>query len=212
MSDEALQDMESMLMRITDGLDSLTMAGPDWYSGVAEPLDSGEAALELASSTTALSYFNEHFVPDELKEGFNALIGDYYTHNKEVVSDYRSLDERFNDAVAKLSDETWNLIENRQGYAKRTAQDERSLTLRKYMGSISHTEEEASEQNALYTSIFSDIADSVGLESALSQAKAALIDYAGGGSTEHSVTDYLSQRSEDTLERIGSYWSVLLEA
>jgi hypothetical protein len=212
MSDQALQNMESMLMHITDGLDSLTMAGPDWYSGVEEPLDSGEAALELASSTAALSYFRDHYVPDDLKEGFNALIDDYYVHNKEVVSGYKSLNERFNEAVAKLSDDTWDLIENRQGYSKRSAKNERSLALRKYMGSISHSEEETLLQSALYTRIFSGIADSAGLERALLQAKTAIIDYACGGSTDHSVTNYLNQRSDDTFDRIDSYWSALLAA
>ncbi len=212
MSDEELQDMESMLMQITDGLDSISMAGLDWFSGVAESMDSGEAALELASSTAALSYFCDRFVPDDLKEGFNALFDDYYVHNKEVVSGHKSLDERFNEAVAKLSDDTWDLIEDRQGYSKWSVKNERSLALRKYMGSIFHSEEETLLQSALYTSVFSDIADSAGLERALSRAKTALIDYARGGSTEHSVTKYLNQRYDDTFDRIDSYWSALLAA
>lgn len=211
MSDEELQDMESMLMQITDGLDSISMAGADWFSGVTEQLDSGEAKLELASSTAALSYFNDHFVSNDLKEDFKALIDEYYAHNAQMVSGYKSIEERFNEALAKVSDKTWNLIENRRGYIKRSIYNENNLSLRKYLGDVSFAEEQKTQQTALYADMFADVYDSETFENALSRAANALVSDVSGGSNEQG-NDYVRNRAADTFERINSYWSALLSA
>lgn len=208
MSDDELQDMESMLMQITDGLDSLSMAGADWFSGVTEQLDSGEAKLELASSTAALLYFNKHFVSDDLKEGFKALIDEYYAHNAQTVSGYKSIDERFNEALAKVSEK----LESRCGYMKPPIYNENNLALRKYLGGASYAEEQETQITALYTDLFTSVYDAESLENALSKATKALVSYESGGSEEQSVTDYVKNRAADTFERIGSYWSALLAA
>lgn len=74
MSKEEIDEFNVLLKGITSGLD--TINGRDGY----KDLDT-ESAFMITSSTGALQYFNENFVPETARDGFNDLINEYEHFN-----------------------------------------------------------------------------------------------------------------------------------
>ena len=108
MNRDEIEKLENLLVDITDGLDQLNIAvaqGRDIKSGskpITQQLTAAEAQLELASSVSALQRFQEKFVTDDAKVGFSKLIDQYTARNEKRVSNYKSIDENFYAARAKI--------------------------------------------------------------------------------------------------------------
>ncbi len=73
-SKDKIDEFNDMLKSITFGLD--TINGRDGH----KDLDT-ESAFMITSSTRALQYFNENFVPETARDGFNDLINEYEHFN-----------------------------------------------------------------------------------------------------------------------------------
>jgi len=213
LSDEEMGRMETMLMRITDGLDSLNREGAGWYSGIEMQLDSNEANLELESSTAALAYFSAKYVASDKREGFNALVAAYYKHNKEIVKGYQSIEERFNAARAKLPESTKRRMDReRESFlgGARAARAAKDLAVRNFLGGISRTDDTFSKNNALYAQLFDEIKDVNGFQSTLEQVRGQYLAFASNGSGERDIRDYIDINSAVTFSRIQGYWTELL--
>lgn len=90
MSDEEVKKTEDMLKEMTSGVESL------YYLTDSERHNFGmshEAArLEMQSSVNALHYFADTFLPEQMRDSFKALIGEYENYNKESVSRHQNKD------------------------------------------------------------------------------------------------------------------------
>lgn len=107
MTDEEVKQVENILDKITGGMDGFgrvqygiglnidACRETEGKNGFNLLMESGELRTELESSTAALKYFAEKYIQDnELKEDFNRLTEQYYTHNSEQLDGYRSLSEK----------------------------------------------------------------------------------------------------------------------
>lgn len=107
MTDEEVKQVENILDKITTSMDGFgrvrygiglnidACREAKGKSGFNLLMESGELRTELESSTAALKCFAEKYIQDnELKEDFNRLTEQYYTHNSEQLNGYRSLSEK----------------------------------------------------------------------------------------------------------------------
>jgi hypothetical protein len=213
LSDEDLNKTETLLMNITDGLDGI-YRGTGTCVELTSQISSSEANLELESSTAALKVFSETYVSSDLREGFDKLIGAYYSHNKDVVKNHMSIEERFNAARAKIPERSKQRLKEQLHDTvspEAAAQAEGVLALRDFFGSISHTEEHIKQNNAFYAQSFEQIADGASLDDTMGKIISRFVSFAVNGSSDRKMQDYVSNNASGTFSRIHGYWAALLK-
>ena len=197
--------VESTLQQLTEGLDSLTHTGINFFGGLKTELDSYEAAIELAASTSALHLFSENFLTGDVKNGFRQLIDEYTFYNKEKVVNHQSIEERFYAARSRI-----NPID-----VNRTDEQNRLLSITNKLGKTAYTEEEIESQINRYTELFKDISDEKDLIAALQLAKEQLLQFVTKGISQKDkddlgIVEYINERTNDTFIRVNAYLNNLL--
>lgn len=204
-SKEEMNRTEAILQKITTGLDSLTQQGIDFGGDtVKTQLDSYEAQLELSSSISALSFFSEKFLSGDIKQGFDALIGDYVNHNSKCLDNYKSLEEIFFKARSKLNPVNVSL----------SPQAAENLVITNKLGKTDYSKEEVAAITQKYTELFETMKDQEDTSS-LKEIREKLLEYVLKGIPKnysyYSATEkFIDTKVEDTFNRIESYWEALL--
>ncbi len=206
LSNDQMSEMESVLQRITDGLDSLTQSGVDYYGGTKTQLDSYEARLELASSTAALSYFSDKYLSGATKEGFERLTAQYVEHNTKKVDQYLSIEEKFYAARARLP-----LAHNGLN-----AESASHLAMTNKLGKTSFSEEELEKVSQAYSEAFEKLKSKNDIPDRLQTVRNQLLEFATKGIPQQDkdydkAKGFVNERVEDTFRRLAEYWGNLLE-
>jgi hypothetical protein len=206
LSNEELTNIESTLQHITDGLDSLTQnIGIDFFGGVNSQLNSYEAHLELASSSSALQFFSNNFLSGDIKNGFDQLITKYVNHNMNKVSNYQSIEEKFYTARSKINPTDASL----------TFDQARHLSMTNKLGKTTYSDEEVGSIIHVYSEWFQGIKSKDDLSSILLKIQEQLVQFVTKGISSkdvdyQSAKDFISERSSDTFNRLADYWKMLL--
>jgi hypothetical protein len=206
--------METLLMSITDGLDGIYRGTGSFVELTTSQISSNEANLELESSTAALKVFSETFVSSDLREGFDKLIGVYYSHNKDVVKKHMSIEERFNAARAKIPERSKQRLREQLHDTvspEAAAQAESVLAIRDFLGGISHTEEQTQQNNAFYAQSFGQAADGANFEETMDKVISRFVSFDVNENGDRDMRDYVSNSASGTFARIHGYWAALLE-
>lgn len=204
MSNEEMAEIESLFQQLTDGLDSLTELGINFFGGVKKQLDSHEAQLELVSSTKALQRFSETFLDGDTKAGFDALIEQYWIHNEKKVRGYRSIEERFYEARSKLHLATVSL----------SAQQAKRLNITNQLGKSYFSEESLIQLRERYSILFDRLASEEDHFAIFNLLKEQLLDFATqqvSDNNKDAAKRWISERAADTFARIQAYWDKLLQ-
>lgn len=204
MSNGEMNEIESLLQQITDGLDSLTELGIDFYSRVKKPLDSYEAQLELISSTKALKMFSETFLDGEVKAGFDALIEQYWNHNEKKVRNYRSVEERFYEARAKLNLSSVSL----------SAKQAQMVRITNQLGKTHVSEESLNQLWERYSTLFEQLATEKDRSFIFQLVKEELLGFGTQNVTakdKDAAKQWISDRVSETFNRTQTYWDKLFE-
>ncbi|GIQ69053.1 hypothetical protein DUZ99_07575 [Xylanibacillus composti] len=205
LSTEELNQIENVLKQITDGLDSLTSTGVNLFGGVKTQLDSYEAQLELASSTSALQLFSQTVLSGDIKAGFDRLIDQYAAHNEAKIRNYQSIEEKFYAARSKIAPTNASL----------TASQAQHLSMTNKLGRTTASGDEIEAIVQMYARQFKEIQDEESLSLVIEQLKEQLVAFATRGIASddpdyEAARQFIEQRSQDTFGRIGQYWNVLL--
>ncbi|MEF2966335.1 hypothetical protein V3851_10875 [Paenibacillus sp. M1] len=206
MSDDETNRVETLLKRITDGLDglSLTEPGINIYSGVEEQLNSYEAQVEFASSSAALALFSKSYLSGELQAGFDQLIGQYVDHNAKTALTHQSLEEIFYTARAKLSSAS-PFIGNGGSSSE--------LGITNKLGGLQHSAQDVDGLIADYTGIFANISGADDISLALESARNRMIQFMTRtfpqGTPSERAADFVNRKAEDTFRRMAEYWGQL---
>jgi len=202
LSMEQMNELESALQHITDGLDSLTQTGMNFFGGVKTQLSSYEARLELASSSAALAYFSDKYLSGDVKEGFDQLTAQYVDHNTKKLANYQSLEEKFYAARSKLNSDNSSL----------SADSASQLSVTNKLGSVKHSAQELDEIMQVYNEQFKGINQQSDLSNVLQNVREQLLQFVTKSipSNEKSnVQNFVNQGLEETFQRLDGYWSKL---
>lgn len=205
LNDEELKKIESILQHITDGMDSLAKyTGINLFGIKKQQPNSYEAHLELASSTAALQHFSDTFLSGDVKTGFDQLIQDYVRHNTKKAMNYKSVEEIFIAARAKI----------RPLNAPLTYQQSRELSMTNKLGKTVYTDEEIESIIQNYQEMFKGIQNEEDLSAVLVKAKEQLLSFVTKGISPKDIDyqlarDFVAERADDTIKRIENYWKMI---
>lgn len=215
MSNEEVKEMETMLARITSGMDFLSRTQfttgiefGDFYEGTRTFMTSGEAVMELESSTSALRAFADKYVSEDKREQFEEMIDLYHSHNSEIMEGYVNPYESFNKMVHDIHAGKYpNSSVLNEG--SNQVVDEYKYTL--LLGGISKTlEEKVLFQNELST-MFEMIRQSQNVTADEWEGlKDKYLNYATDNSQDESFRNYMWNKAEASIKHIQNYWSDLL--
>lgn len=206
-SKEEIASIESVLQHITDGLDSLVEnQGINFFGGVKTQLNSYEAHLELASSTSALQFFSNNFLSGDIKNGFDQLITEYVKHNTDKVSNHQSIEEKFYTARSKINPLNASL----------SREQARHLSMTNKLGRTTYSDKEVESIINSYSDMFKGIKSEDDLSYVLLKAQEELIQFVTKGISSKdidykSAKDFIAEQSSDTFNRVADYWKILLE-
>ena len=211
LSDEEVNNMEFKLIKITDPLDSIAKDDEDIYCGIEEILSSYCANMELESSVCALRYFCNKYVKDDLKDKFNELIEEYYTHNSLILVDYKSPVENFELARAKVLEKSKDILELTRKKMEHPnmplSQPVAELEAAYILGKGVCSEELIKKQNHKYEDIFNEIiTNNKNVEAAIDEVKNSLVIFMSKGGKNEVAKRLVSDRSEATFNRVLDYW------
>lgn len=214
MSDEEVQEMETILAQITAGMDHLSrsqyltgMEFSDYYGhGANYFMSSGEVLMELEASTSALKYFADKYVADDKKEEFNELIDLYHTHNTEIIGEYVNPTESFNKMVHAIHSGKYPDSPVLDIPSDKVV-DEYKYTI--MSGGISKTEEEKAAFQKEIASMFDAIGDNIP-ETFRAQLKDTYVSYVTNDSEDESFRNYMWDKASFTVNRIQNYWHDML--
>lgn len=229
---EQVKKTENLLGKITSGMDNLvpgdfahqqnvlssssnldTQNISVHYSGV---ISEAEAHLELESSTAALKYFSDKFVPEEQKKMFNHLIDAYYEHNSSIVNNYSSSVEKIQKFLLAG--------QNRQTV---TQHDSFFDSLPSMIGKYGTVEENKNASNATGKNegnnsdldsmklLLNQLRNIRGKEEAttlLQGIQESYLKYASKHSQNKNVLAFVQNGSASSLANIRQYWNALLTA
>lgn len=216
MNKTEIEELENLLVDITDGLDNLDIAtaqGRDFKSGskpITQELTSAEAQLELASSTAALQRFSEKYVTGEAKEGFQQLIEKYTKRNETRVSNYSSIEEKFYRGRAKM-------FETRgMDTSTLNAVQKQNLSVTNKLGKTNYTAAEISQMIEGYQEKFGKLQNQSDVDLLMVQLQEMLSDFATKGISKNdkdyeAANNFVKEKSAKTFERITDYWKKLLD-
>ena len=227
MTDEEVKQMENILDKITGGMDGFGRVqygvglNIDAYmeaggsSGIGFNLltESGELWTELESSTAALKYFAEKYIQDdELKAEFNGLAEQYYAHNSEQLDGYQSLSEKMkqftNDVFSGKYPNSALLHKYAQLLLEQNADN---VNTAKYLGSITHHEEETKQYRNQISLLFQQLSQGTSSwEDAWKKIEDSFVDHATKGSGSQSIRNSVATQADMTFERMKGYWSLLV--
>ncbi|OCS89225.1 hypothetical protein [Caryophanon latum] len=215
MNRDEIEKLENLLVDITDGLDQLNIAvaqGRDIKSGskpITQQLTTAEAQLELASSVSALQRFQEKFVTDDAKAGFSKLIDHYTARNEKRVSNYKSIDEKFYAARAKIFE--------RGGVhmSTLTAAQKQTVSITNKLGSTDYGAEEIAQMVEGYKQKFGMLQQQSDVAVLISELQNTVASFATKGISKgnqhyEAANAFVKQKSTNTFERITHYWDALL--
>ncbi|MFD1387722.1 hypothetical protein ACFQ4Z_13025 [Oceanobacillus oncorhynchi subsp. oncorhynchi] len=213
---DTIQNMENILMQVTEALDSLGhyhvngRMGSGSRGGGELMLSSAEAQLEFASSVSALHVFSDKFLTDnsKVKEGFDQLIDQYTTHNKDAVTNHRSVHEKFFEARAKMT----NLPP-----VSLDAEQRKNLTITNKLGATEYTSEEIMDMVDKYTKQFNELKDASEVDLLMFQLQEQLVNYVTKGfsskdSNLQTAKDSIKEQTNKTISHISDYWKILLSS
>lgn len=201
MSDDEVMQVEGLLRSITSGMDSI--------NGVAaNPITtmSHEAAkLELTSSVSALNYFAEKYVPEEMQEAFKDLIKQYESYNNAKVATHKNIYDMRDESMSKIA--APNAV-NVSELVKKTQEDTKAS---QEIGRVTHTEEEESQNKSDYQALFEKlIRKEDSISGIFDSLQSTLVNFASGGSNNSSIIAMLNSRNLASINHMMSYWSKLL--
>ncbi len=218
MSDEEVKNTEQLLMQVTDGMDDVFSwehnAGIDLYDEFhGKQLDSGEANLELESSTAALKYFSENLVDETDRAGFNELIDKYYSHNSDLLNDgYMSIEEKFNVGRSRLPEGVKEKLEKkRSAENQRSEQAAKELAIRDILGGITHSAEDSKSNNSEIASLFAQM-NQENQSNIMQQIKDKFLKFVTNGSDNEAVKEHINKHAEHVFSNINDYWTELMKA
>ncbi len=200
LSDEEVKEMEGMLEEITSGMNAINGG----IINLSEQMTHESAGLELDSSVRALNYFAEKYVPAEMRDSFQEVIGQYEKYNRDRVESFKGMEDIRNENARDLS--SGRLSSNAS--VRRSQEVTRA---RMEIARVTHTPEEKETQQARYDELFDRLVqkkDSV--STIFGEMQQSLADYAAGGSGNSLVYQLLNKQNGPSFQRMASYWSRLL--
>lgn len=218
MSDEEVKGAETLLAKITAGMDHLSrtqyqtgMEFSDYYGhGANYFMGSNEVNMELESSAAALKAFSDQYLNEENKEEFNSLIDSYYSHNEQIIEGYQSPVESFHKAVnsiheGKYENSAVNYKHN-QGMKNESSGINNSI----FLGGITHSSEEKTQYQAKIASLFEQMRqDGADQESIWGQIRESFVNYSTKNSDNQNIRNYVMDQAQYTFKRMEGYWSEL---
>lgn len=214
MSDEEIGEIEEVLARITGGMDAVSrwqyktgVCFSDY--GYGNVMRSDEAAMELESSTKALQYFAEKYVPDDKREAFEGLVDLYHTHNMEILKDYEHPFEGVERGIAEVQSGKYpnsSLFTEKIG---RDVTDEHKFTM--MLIKVKHNQAEKDKYQGDLSGIFDMLKQ--GTEDAntiWSKLEEMYAGYTTGNSEDEALKLYTLDQAAGTFNRIRDYWGKLL--
>ena len=232
MSDEEVIAMESLLDKMTCGMDGVSSSLYDTGSGLnlygMDFLTGGEGrttgfdlfnetseslTMDLESSTTALKYFGEKHISDEgLREEFNGLVDKYHSHNVEILKGYQSPAEKMQRAIRSIQRGKYpnSAIFNSMSQAGMEDYSER-LSANSHLGGVSHTSEEESQYKQDLSVLLERIKQRTDRwDDMWKMLENTLVDYTSKDSSDKGIRQAVSEQVNVTLDRMQGYWSVLM--
>ena len=232
MSDEEVIAMESLLGKMTCGMDGVSNRLYDTGSGLnlygMDFLTGGEGrttgfdlfnetseslTMDLESSTAALKYFGEKYISDEgLREEFNGLVDKYHSHNAEILKGYQSPAEKMQKAISNIQSGKYpnSAIFNSMSQVGMGDYSER-LNANSHLGGISHTSEEESRYKQDISALLEQLKQrSSGWDDMWKKLENTLVDYTSKDSSDKGIRKAASEQAATTLDRMQGYWSLLL--
>lgn len=205
MSDEDVKEVEDILAKITAGMDSLSRTmyntGIDYnkyVSGRSYFMDSSEAILELESAKSALKYFCKTKVDESLKESFNDLIDNFYSHNSKLISEYKSPMESFNKVV--------NTMNNGKVDSKNT----KEYNLQIQAGGVTHDVKEKQDFSKVLSELFINLMTEQDNASIWGQIEKLYVNYNTAGTDSKELENYEKEKCQAIIDRLKDYWEELV--
>jgi len=226
MTDEEVKQMENILDKITGGMDGFSRVqygislNMDAYIETEEGgksafnllTESGELWADLESSTAALKYFGEKYVKDDkLREEFNRLADQYYTHNSEILDGYQSLSEKMKQFTSDVfSGKYPNSALLHKFSNSLLEQNAENTNVAKYLGGITYSEDEIKQYRNQISLLFEQLKQGdFSLADALKKIENTFADYTTKGSNQQSIRNSVIMQADMTFERMKEYWSLL---
>lgn len=228
MSDKEVASIETLLDRITSGMDGVNSARYHTGLNIYPDNNSGEAnlsgfdlfndtsemlAMDLESSTAALKYFSETYIDNaDLRDEFNKLVHQYHSHNEKTLDGYQSLGEKmqkFTNAVYSGKYPGSALLNNMSQSAVNSYSER--LEANKYLGGVSHTVEEETQYKKDCAALFEQLTKGASnWDTIWKLLEDTLTDYASKGSDDKRIQQAVSGQAVSTFGRMKGYWSFLL--
>ena len=216
MTDEEVKEMENTLAQITSGMDHLSRTKYttgiefcDFYEGNRSFLSSGEALMELESSTSALRVFADKYVSEDKRASFDEMIERYYSHNSEIIEEYVNPYESFNKVVHKLHEGNYSGPGSFDMMLEKNADNEHEYDL--LLGGISKSREEKMQFMEELKALFENMRKRQAISGNLGeQLKELYINYATDSSSNEGVRSYVWQKAEASILHIQNYWMDLV--
>ncbi len=211
MEDEQVKQFEDTLASATFGMDCLSksqyLTGIEFSSVKDEYkffLSSGEAATELESSTAALRYMSDRFLPNEQKEAFDQLIDQYYKHNNEVLAEYSNPMESFQKVVAGLH--------GMGSFSREAAKNPvgEYLYIVK-LGSMQQSGQEKGQYRKDLQNLFAAMGNDDDQAFVWEKIKERFQTYATGGSSDGGFRNYVYGEAQTVFAHMKNCWDRLLE-
>lgn len=215
MEDTQVKELESMLGKITSGMDFVSKTqyktGLDFSHYGKENksfMSSAEAAMELESSTNALKYFADKYVPAEQREEFNKLIDSYSAHNKQVLGEYRNPEEGFYKAVHDINTGYYpNSCVSGGGAPQKSDEFKYAMQL----GGINKSTNDKQEFQSQVSKIFEEMLIKDSDQNKLfKRLERIYLGYVTDDSQDQKFLDYMRNQSKSVFDRMKEYWSDLL--
>lgn len=216
MSDEEVGQAETILAKITAGMDHLSrtlyqtgIEFSDYYGhGSKFFMDSNEVNLELESATAALKYFSEKYIDKERQGEFNELVEQFYKHNTTIINGYQSPVESFHKAVNAIHNGKYAGSQvNNQAMKNSNSGIDASI----YLGGVTHSAAEKAEYTSKIAKLFEQLGTDAGAADFIwKQMEDAFTGYAAKDSDDQKIQNYVLEQSRHTFNRIKGYWAELL--
>ncbi len=216
MTDEDIEEIEETLARITGGMDGVSRW--QYHTGVClsdysygNVMRQDEAAMELESSTAALSCFADQFLSGDKREEFGRLVDLYHAHNTEILKDYEHPFEGVQRGIAAVQSGMYSdsaLFEEKIG---RQVTEEHKFTM--ILTKVKHNQEQKDQFRQDAAEIFNllqkgtEPADSI-----WSRLEEIYTDYATDHNEDKPLRNYVLDQTKGTFGRMRDYWNRLLGA
>jgi len=207
---DEVAEKENLLKLITMGMDNIgnqlyktrlpNVNDVELYRDNNLYMTSAEAWLDLASSTSALKYFADKFLEGDMRQQFHELAERYNQHNRDILPDYRNINESF----------AHNLHTLNRDYHGGAIHPKALPDTKHYLqlGGIRHTEEEKAGFHLNVGALFERFRLGGGTDATFFQTlKDTYLDFATNNSADKGFKDYVARQSADIFGRVGAYWA-----